>query len=302
MQKIVPNLWFANEAEEAARFYTSVFADGSAGRVTRHDEASAEVSGQPAGSVLAVEFEIEGCEFVGINGGSIFKPNPSISFFISRDTKEEIDALWERLIDGGTALMPLDTYPFSDRYGWVQDRYGVSWQLILPKPSGDPRPALIPSLLFVGEVCGKVDEAIDFYTSVFQDAQRGTTVRYGAEHPAEEAENIMYADFTLAGQWFVAMESALAHDFAFSEGISLLIRCETQDEIDRYWEQLSAQPDAAQCGWVKDRYGVSWQIAPTILDEMLADPDPEKAGRVMKAMLPMKKLDIEELQRAYAGT
>jgi predicted 3-demethylubiquinone-9 3-methyltransferase (glyoxalase superfamily) len=161
MQKITPFLWFDNEAEEAVNFYTSVFKNSKAGRILRYDEAAAKAAGQPVGSVLTIEFEIEGQKFTALNGGPAFKFNESISFVVNCDTQKEVDYFWEKLTaDGG-------------------------------------------------------------------------------------------------------QESA--------------------------------------CGWLKDKFGVSWQITPTVLIDMLHDKNPEKSGRVMKAMLQMQKIDIETLKAAYAG-
>jgi predicted 3-demethylubiquinone-9 3-methyltransferase (glyoxalase superfamily) len=158
MQKIIPYLWFDNQAEEAAKFYLSIFKNSKIERVFRYGEAGAEVSGRPNGTVMAMEFRIEGQDFVALNGGSIFTFSPAISF---------------------------------------------------------------------------------------------------------------------------------------------LVACKTQTEVDELWEKLSADPQAEQCGWLKDKYGVSWQIVPTILNEMLQDEDPKKSERVMKAMLQMKKIDMKALQEAY---
>lgn len=160
MQKITPCLWYDDKAEEAANFYVSIFKDGKLGKITHYDKASAAVSGKPEGSVLTVEFKLFGQNFIGLNGGPVFKFSPAVSFMVT---------------------------------------------------------------------------------------------------------------------------------------------CEDQAEVDEYWERLSAVPEAEQCGWLQDKYGVSWQIVPKILDELLTDPDPVKAGRAMKAMLAMKKLDVEELKKAHAG-
>jgi predicted 3-demethylubiquinone-9 3-methyltransferase (glyoxalase superfamily) len=111
---------------------------------------------------------------------------------------------------------------------------------------------------------------------------------------------IMFADFMLENQWFAATDSAHQHGFGFNEAISLLVRCETQAEIDEYWGKLSASPEDEQCGWLKDRFGVSWQISPTELDRMMSEGSPEQVARVTHTFLPMKKLDLAELQRAYA--
>ncbi|WP_447987605.1 VOC family protein [Nitrospira sp. Nam74] len=159
MQTITPCLWFNDQAEEAARFYVSIFKNSKLGHITRYGEAAAEVSGRPKGSVMTVMFEIEGQEFVALNGGPHFK---------------------------------------------------------------------------------------------------------------------------------------------FSEAISFMVKCETQQEIDEMWEKLSQGGEKGQCGWLKDKYGLSWQIVVPMLDEMLQDPDPEKTNRVMQAILQMDKLDIKSLKQAYS--
>ena len=227
--------------------------------------------------------------------------NPSISFFVSRESKEEIDALWEKLAEGGKALMPLQEYPFSKYYGWIQDRFGVSWQIILPDPDGDWRPALVPSLLFVGEQCGRAEEAIELYTSVFPESQKGVMARYAAGMEPDREGTLMYADFKICDQWFAAMDSAQNHEFGFSEGLSLMVTCRDQAEVDAYWEKLSAVPAAEQCGWLKDKFGVSWQIIPEVLAKLVGGEDSEKANRAMDAMLQMKKIDIAALEAAYNG-
>lgn len=294
MQRVTPCLWFDDRAEEAASFYTTLFRNG---RVTSTTYYTADTpSEKPIGSVLTVTFTLDDLEFTALNGGSIFTPNPSISFFVSRESKVEIDELWAALSDGGQILMPLQAYPFSEYYGWVQDRFGVSWQLILPSPEGEKRPSIVPSFLFVGEVCGRAAAAIEHYTSIFPNSQKGLAVPYGPNEMQENEEHLMYADFALDGQWFAAMDSGLGHKFAFGEGISLAVNCETQDEIDYYWEKLSAVPEAEVCGWLKDAFGVSWQIVPTELGEILNGPDTERAKRVMEAMLQMKKIDLEALK------
>jgi len=298
MQKIIPHLWFDNEAEEAADYYVSIFNNSKKLVVEYYDQASAAVSGQPAGSILGVEYEIEGFRFYNINGGSYFKVNPAISFFVNCRSEEEVEQLWNKLSAGGRVLMPLDKYPFNDQYGWTEDKYGVSWQLMV---CSDCEQKIIPSLMYVGENSGRAEEAIKFYTSVFEDSKIGNISRYGAGMEPNKEEDINYAAFTLAGQEFAAMDSALDHQFNFSEGVSLLVNLSSQEEIDYFWDKLSAVPEVEQCGWLKDKFGVSWQIVPEILNEYLRDPDSEKAGRVMKVFLDMKKINIAELEAAYEG-
>ena len=212
--------------------------------------------------------------------------------------RHSIMFVWNRLSDGGTVLMPLDKYPFSERYGWIQDKYGVSWQLILSNPEGEERPTIVPSLLFAGEQCGKAEEAIQFYLSVFKNSRQGHMVRYPQGTEPDQAGTIMFADFMLENQWFAAMDSARGHAFRFNGAISFMVYCDTQEEIDYYWEKLSAVPEAEQCGWLMDKFGLSWQIVPRELDEMLSTGTPEQIARVTAAFLKMKKLDLTELRRA----
>src|SRR5690606_16250851 len=245
--------------------------------------------------------------FMAISAGPLFNFNPSVSYMVNFDPSRDADVanrlneIWDKLADGGKVLMPLDTYPFSERYGWIQDRYGVSWQLILTDPEGEERPPIIPCLLFVGDVCGKAEEAGDFYLSVFKDARRGTIARYPSGMEPDREGTVMFSDFRLQEQWFAAMDSAREHDYGFNEAISLLVNCDTQEEIDHLWQKLSAVPEAEQCGWLKDRFSLSWQISPAILDEMMRDPNPEKVARVTRAFMEMKKFDIEKLKEAYNG-
>lgn len=298
-QKIHPCLWFDRQAEEAADFYTAVFRNSEVWKVTRYLDVGQEIHGMEAGTVMSVDFTLEGYHFTALNGGPVFTFNPSISFMVHCPVKEEVDELWENLSGGGTTLMPLDAYPFSERYCWIQDKYGLSWQVIFSQSM--PEQKVVPSLLFVGDVCGQAEEAITFYTSVFDGSEVGNILRYGPDQKIDKEGTVMHADFTLTGQGFTAMDSALEHDFAFNEAISFMVQCDSQKELDQYWEQLSHHKEAEQCGWLKDKYGISWQIVPAQLDELLSETDSGKATRVTEALLGMKKLVIADLRRAYEG-
>jgi predicted 3-demethylubiquinone-9 3-methyltransferase (glyoxalase superfamily) len=173
--------------------------------------------------------------------------------------------------------------------------------LILTNPEGEQRPVIVPSLMFVGKNCDKAEEAQDFYLSVFRDSTPGALFRYGPGQEPDKEGTVMFADFMLEGQWFAAMDSAQEHKFNFNEAISFMVYCDAQEEIDFYWEKLSAVPEAEQCGWLKDKYGLSWQIVPTAMDEMMSSGKPEQLERVTQTFLPMKKLVITELEKAYKG-
>lgn len=301
MQKIVPHLWFDTQAKEAAEFYVSAFGNDS--KITHvsvlHDT--------PSGDCDIVSFDLCGYSFMAISAGPMFKINPSISFMLNfdpskdKEARKNLDALWKKLSDGGKPLMPLDTYPFSERYGWIQDKFGVSWQLILTKPEGEPRPFIIPSLMFTGDRTGEAGDAMDFYVSVFKNSQRGMSAPYPPGAAPEKAAKLMFAEFMLEGQWFAAMDSGHMHTFGFNEAVSLLVRCKDQKEIDTYWSKLSAVPESEQCGWLKDKYGLVWQIAPVELDTMMQSGDQEKINRVTQAFLQMKKFDVATLKKAYEG-
>lgn len=150
----------------------------------------------------------------------------------------------------------------------------------------------------------QAEEAARYYCAIFPDAAIGAITRYDAAAAAVSGMpqgSVLTVAFQLAGQQFVALNGG--PQFRFNESISFLVSCDSQEEVDYYWETLGAggDPAARQCGWLKDRYGLSWQIVPTELDRLLSDPDPDKAGRVMQAMLQMKKLDIAALRQAYHG-
>lgn len=298
MQKITPFLWFNDNAEEAVNFYTSVFDDSRIEKVSVYDEASAAASGKSAGSVMTVLFYLYDQEFVALNGGPAFKLNPSVSFFVYGKTEKEVEELWQNLSTGGKILMPLDKYPFSEKYGWAEDKFGVSWQVMLA--TGEMEQYIIPSLMFT-ENSGKAEEAINFYTTVFKNSNPGNFFRYEDGQAPDKDSKIAYADFSLEGQKFAAMDGGHMHDFSFNEAVSFVVKCQDQSEIDYYWQKLSAFPQSEMCGWCKDRYGISWQIVPTILNKYLTDKDVNKSQTVMKAMLGMKKIVIAGLEKAYNG-
>lgn len=300
--KITPCLWFDDQAEDAVDFYTGIFSDSRIVNMSRYTEAGRGVHRRPAGSVMTVTFELSGQPFIALNGGPYFTFTPSISFFIHCESETEINELWDRLSDGGSILMPLQKYPFCERYGWVQDQFGLSWQLMLADDHNITQ-KIAPSLMFTGEQAGRAEEAMRFYTSVFDHSRVDDVLRYGRGEAPDREGTIKHASFTLEGQPFKAMDSNLEHPFMFNEALSFVVSSETQEEVDEYWEKLSEGGDkkAQQCGWLKDAFGVSWQVVPNVLPEMMMDPDPSKSGRAMEAMLQMKKIDIRQLQRAFAG-
>ncbi|MCF7220701.1 VOC family protein [Marilutibacter chinensis] len=294
---ITPHLWFDRQAPEAAAFYCSIFPDSKV-------ESTVTLRDTPSGDCDVVSFSLRGQSFMAISAGPLFRFNPSVSFIVNFDpardprARERLDATWAALIEGGRALMPLDAYPFSPRYGWVQDRHGLSWQLILAEPSDRPPPTIMPSLLFTGEACGKAEAAGAFYRSVFDDSENGRLIRYPADVEQESEGAVMYSDFRLGDTWFAAMDSGREHGFGFNEAISFVVHCRDQGEIDRYWSKLSSVPEAEQCGWCKDRFGVSWQVTPLLLGEIMSSGDEARIARATRAFLDMHKMNVAAIEAA----
>lgn len=299
MQKIIPNIWFNKNAEEAGEFYAAAFPRATTSVGARYPETGLlDFQQEFAGQALVVHLEIEDYRLTFINAGPEFTPNPSISFMLNFDplrfdgdeaqARAGMDRLWAALAEGGTVLMPLQEYPFSAHYGWVQDRYGVSWQLMLTDPAGEPRPFVIPNLLFGGAAQNHAREAIEFYTSLFEDSRIGTLAEYPEQTGPATAGSLMFADFQLAGQWFATMDSGTDQAFSFDCGVSLEVDCADQAEIDRFWGAMSAVPEAEQCGWLADQFGVSWQIVPANMGELMQRPD------AYEHMMQMKKIVIAD--------
>ena len=275
--RIYPCLWFDGKAREAAELYCSLFKNSKLKDCTP----------------MVTTFELEGQLFMGLDGGPQFQPNPSISFFATLQNKEELEHIWEELVKEGTVLMPLDKYDWSEQYGWLQDRYGINWQLCLGEAEADQ--SIAPLLMFCGENQGKAQAAIDFYTSVFP----GSNIEFVAKYEPDQVKldaTIVHARFRLSNTLLMAMDSAVPQPFSFSEGVSLVISCDTQQEIDYYWEKLTEKGRESNCGWCQDQFGVWWQVVPSIIGSLMTDP--EKAPRVSEAFMKMKKFDIETLLEA----
>jgi predicted 3-demethylubiquinone-9 3-methyltransferase (glyoxalase superfamily) len=272
--EIYPCLWFDGNAKQAAEFYCSVFTNS---RIT-------------SDTPMVVNFQLSGTTFMGLNGGPQFRFTPAISFFVKCNDVQEIAGIWNKLIDGGSALMPIDKYPWSDRYGWLRDKFGLTWQIML-----DKQQSITPSFLFTQKQIGRAEEAIKFYTSVFDPA----SVNMVQHFPAEDANagKVMYSEFALGKRAVIAMDGPGEHGFTFTEAVSFVVNCDTQEEIDYYWYKLTADGgEESMCGWLKDKFGVSWQVVPAILGRLMSDP--ERGQRVMRAFLQMKKFDLQKLLAA----
>lgn len=290
MKKIIPHLWFDKEAKEATNLYTSLFQNSKVKNITT-------ITDTPSGDSDIVTFELAGQDFMAISAGPYFKFNPSISMFVVFDNEKEINEVWNKLIDGGKEYMPYDKYPWAHKYGWLQDKYGLSWQLSWSE-NHKLKQKITPVLMFTEDRAGFAKEAIEYYTTIFPNSKIEMIVPYTEEDDDNEGF-IKHSRFTLNGYDFIAMDSSIQHDFSFNEAISFVVECEDQEEIDYYWYKLSAYPSSEQCGWLKDKYGVSWQIVPTVMAEMMTNGSKEQIARVTQAFLKMKKFNIEDLKKAY---
>lgn len=322
-QRIVPCLWFAGSAEEAAGFYADAIPGTRIGSIQRYPtEGLPDFQRELAGQPLTVEVELTDLRITLINAGDQFRPNPSAGFMLTfsadrhDDPRAALDATHAALARGGRELMPLGEYPFAPRYAWVEDRYGVSWQLMLAEdaaptardadghgqePSdaerqaavireqdtGAVRPFAVVALMFCGEAQNRCREAIDAYVDTLPGSEHGVRHEYPQPTGPAPAGAIMFSEATLAGLPITAMDSGVEQPFSFTEGFSLVVRAEGQAELDRLWGALSAVPEAEQCGWCKDRFGLSWQVVPANLDELMQRPDAHAT------LMGMRKIEID---------
>ena len=249
-----------------------------------------------------INIELFGQRMMLLNGGPKFQKNASISFMVLCETEEEVEQYWNPLAQGGIILMELGEYPWSKKYGWIRDKFGVTWQVYLGEEQGGQK--IIPTLMFIHENNGKAMEAMEFYTKIFPHSKIGGVLKYGegiGDETHEVAENIQHAQFELNGYTFFCMDNSYDHKFDFNEGISIVVMTDNQIETDHLWNSLTENGgEESCCGWLKDQFGVSWQIVPKRLLELMKDfENPEKAHKVMEAMLQMQKIIIADLEKAY---
>ena len=278
-EKITPCLWFNGDAKEAAALYCSAF---SAARITSQ-------------SPFVTGIEIGGQHITLLDGGPQYRPNASISFYVGCETIAEFDQIWDALSASGTVVAAPASTPWSDRYGYVTDKFGVAWQLGV-QAARDITQKVTPYFMFTGNQYGKAEEAIKLYSTVFKGASvAGDAVRYGKNDAGEHAGYVRHVEMNLLNQKFMLADVAEGA-VGFTEGVSLTVHCESQEEVDYYWTKLTQGGKESMCGWLKDRFGVSWQIIPTVLTKLMSDPS--KAGKAAKAFMTMRKLDIEQIVQA----
>lgn len=289
MKQIGTCLWFDKEAEQAADFYTKIFKHSEKKAVTKYTDSSSKMSGMPKDSVMVVDLNIENMKVQALNGGPIFKHNPSMSYYISCDNEAELKDLWGKLSKDGSVEWELKKYEWSELYGWCNDKYGVSWQLILDRP----KDKIASAFLFTGDLYGRGEEAMNFYMSLFKNS------RVESMYRDPQTNKVAHAKFTLNDQEFVMMEGPGKEPMKPTNAFSFVINCEDQKEIDHYWEKLENGGTIEECGWLKDKFGVSWQVVPYQMDKMMSEGTPEQIDKVMGAMRDMKKLDLAKLESAY---
>lgn len=276
---IHPCIWYNGNAKAAAEFYCTLFPQ----------------SAVTVDTPMVVNFQLNGQKFMGLNGGPMFTTNPSVSFMVTCETKEEIDALWEKLADGGMIMMPLGSYPWSDHYGYVQDRFGLAWQLYKGNYSSVNQ-KITPTFMFVGEQYGHAEAAVKLYTGLFPGSSISGILHYTPDEGEAVAGKVKHSQFILDGKVYMAMDGYGDHQFAFNEAISFVVECNTQKEIDFYWEKLIANGCAeSMCGWLKDPFGVSWQIIPDNIGQLMSTPD--KGQAVMQELMKMRKIDKVLLEK-----
>lgn len=290
-QRIVPFLSFVHNAEEAVDFYVSCFNNSKIFLKNYYNSESAKASGFEEGSLLTCSFTLNNQEFIALNGGTDFQFSAANSLFVNCESVEQADALWNNLMEGGKTLMEYKEYPFSKKYGWLQDRFGLSWQVHVT----DGPQLIAPCLMFTGKEKGRAEEAIHFYQSIFQNCEIKILSRYDKNEGVEGYIN--HARFTLEGEDFVAMDSHLDNKVEFTMAFSFMVLCDNQQEIDLYWDKLTSGGKEIVCGWLEDKFGISWQVAPVKLLRLISDSDPEVARKSMHSMMQMKKIIIADLEQ-----
>ena len=297
-QKITPTLWFDDKAEEAMKFYVSVFPNSKINFVKRWTEEMSlpDIAIKP-GTIKIASFNLDWMQFYAFDAGPAFQFNPSVSFYVVFETVAEVNEVWNKLAEGGEVLMALDKYGWSERYGWIKDRFGVSWQIMKDELKNVGQ-HITPLIMYSGEKRGDAEEAIDLYMSIFDDSVIHGIARY-EEGDFGPHGMIKHAQCRLMGQTFMMMDNGTDKDIPFTEAISFFVNCRDQKEVDYYWNKFTKEGSESECGWLKDKFGVSWQIVPEFLMEKIENGEPNRVNNMREAMYKMKKLDAVQLMEAY---
>lgn len=297
-QKITPTLWFDDKAEEAMNFYVSVFPNSKINFMKKWTEEMSlpDIAIKP-GTIKIASFNLDWMQFYAFDAGPAFQFNPSVSFYVVFETVAEVNEVWNKLAEGGEVLMALDKYDWSERYGWIKDRFGVSWQIMKDELKNVGQ-HITPLIMYSGEKRGDAEEAIDLYMSIFDDSVIHGIARY-EEGDFGPHGMIKHAQCRLMGQTFMMMDNGTDKDIPFTEAISFFVNCRDQKEVDYYWNKFTKEGSESECGWLKDKFGVSWQIVPEFLMEKIENGEPNRVNNMREAMYKMKKLDAVQLMEAY---
>lgn len=263
MQKITPFLWFEKDMKAVTDFYMSVFPGSSV-------KGGGELDNTPSGAVQMVTLEIYKQDFSLMTAGPYLPFNPTVSFIVGCDSPEEVDSIWTKLASSGKILMELNSYSFAEKYGWVQDQYGVSWQIMFSSAMKAPQ-KIIPTMMFAGDVCGRAEEAVNFYTSVFKNSSIGYIQAYDGSEPVDEPRaKTKHAGINLDGFNMALMDSGKISPLNFQQAISFVVNCENQEEVDYYYDKLKEGGNEVQCGWLNDKFGFPWQVVPNAMTKMMS--------------------------------
>jgi predicted 3-demethylubiquinone-9 3-methyltransferase (glyoxalase superfamily) len=296
--KISPCIWFQNHVEEAVKLYISTFKNSKITHTTYYTDAGEKVSGIPKGTVQTISFEAAGLEMLGLNGGPSFgEQSPSVSLFVTCGSVAELDTVYNKLSAGGSTLLPLQEYPFSKRYVFFSDKYGIHWQLFLEEGSAQK---ITPSIIFGGDHKGLGAKAMEFYLKVFKNSKTLVDFRYAQGEGDGIPGSVKHARLLLDGSEMVIMDSGHSQPMKMSNGISFIIHCKNQAEVDYFWDAIAKKGQEIQCGWISDEFGVTWQVVPDELNKLM-EGEPKRSERMMQAMFKMKKLNIDELKQIYSS-
>lgn len=278
---LIPAVWCDGTMAVQARAYAALFPGAT---IDGRDPAVWVPGG------LGAMLSLDGCPVQLIEGGPRYRPTPAVSLFVQRATEGEVRALWEGLADGGAVLMPLEAWPWARLYGWVQDRWGLSWQVNLG-PLAEVGQAVLPYLTFTGPAAGRARAALELYARAFPDLMVDALHDHDGSGP-DPAGTVMHAQVRLRGGTMMLSDSAHPHAWGFTPGTSLSVLCPDQAEVDRLWALLLADGGTpSRCGWLTDPFGLSWQIVPQVLHDIMNQGTPDQKARAVAAFLPMVKLD-----------
>lgn len=280
MGKFSSCLWVNGRIEEMMAVYETVFSRVER-KVTNFYQTDEHGT---IGDILTVSIDIDNQEFLLLNGGPEFNMTPAVSYVVEAESVEKAQAIWDRLAPRGQILMEIEDQSMGKLFGWLNDEFGVSWQITV----GEGPETITPCLMFIHQYFGKAAEAIDAWGEYYGGLEREVLIN-------NPDGTIQFAKFTLHGQPFIVMDNDYDHQFEVTIGNSFCVYCDNQAEINRVWEAVTADGEESQCGWMVDKFGVAWQTTTRDMDTLLRSNNP-KAAEITEALYKMKKIDIDYLR------